>query len=147
MEHEEMREAMERVYQARASLLSGQVEVRCPSDVMPMLDEYSESEQEHFIAVLLNGANGVIKAHVVTLGLANRTIVHPRETFREAVRENAVSIIIAHNHPSGALLPSLEDSLMTERLIKAGQVLGIPVLDSLIIGRSGYYSFLEKGRM
>lgn len=147
MEHEEMREAMERVYQARASLMSGQVKARCPSDVMPMLDEYSESEQEHFIAVLLNGANEVIKAHVVTLGLANRTIVHPRETFREAVRENAVSIIIAHNHPSGALLPSSEDSLMTERLIKAGQVLGIPVLDSLIIGRSGYYSFLEKGRI
>lgn len=147
MDSQEVREVMERVYQARASLLSGRIRVRSPSDVMPLLDEYSESEQEHFIAVLLNGANEVIKAHVVTLGLANRTVVHPRETFREAVRENAVSIIIAHNHPSGSLEPSSEDSLMTERLIDAGQVLGIPVLDSLIIGRSGYYSFLERGQM
>ena len=147
MDSQEVREAMERVYQARASLVSGRTKVRRPTDVLPIIDEYCDAEQEYFVVVLLNGANQVIEANVVTLGIANRTVIHPREVFREAIRKNAVSIILAHNHPSGSLEPSPEDHEMFRRIQQASQIIGIPVLDSIIVAKSGYYSYLEQGQM
>ena len=80
---------------------------------------------------------------IVAIGIVNRSLVHPREVFRRAITDNAAAIIVAHNHPSGSLEPSDEDHEVTRRLVEAGQLLGISVLDHLVISREGYFSFLE----
>lgn len=121
--------------------------VRAPIDTMPTLARYVDRSQEHFIVITLNGAHEIIGHKVVTKGLANRTVIHPREIFRYAIRKNAVAVILAHNHPSGALDPSPDDDQVTYRLKAAGDTIGIPVLDHVIVSRQGYYSFLEHDRL
>lgn len=116
-----------------------------PSDVVPHLAPYINERQEHFLTITVNGAHEVIKIHVTSIGLLNRTIVHPREVFYAAITDNAAAIILAHNHPSGNLTPSVEDREVTNRLRQAGGILGIPVLDHVIISTNGHYSFLEHG--
>jgi DNA repair protein RadC len=124
------------------------VKIAYPSDAAIILKRFEGRRQEHFIALTLDAAHEVISGYVVTLGLANRTIVHPREVFYPAIKDNATAIIVAHNHPSGNCEPSLEDRNVTRRLYDAGRLLGIEVLDSLIVGENGgYYSFLEKGEL
>lgn len=107
------------------------------------------AKQESFYVVTLDGAHKPIKALEVTKGLVNRTLVHPREIFRDAILDSAISILVAHNHPSGTLEPSTEDKEITRKLKQAGEIIGIDVLDHLIVdssGRSkGYYSFAEHG--
>lgn len=106
--------------------------------------------QEAFVVLLLDTKNRMIGApRVATLGLLNGSQVHPRETFRAAVRESAASVIVAHNHPSGDPTPSREDIDITRRLVDAGKILGIPVLDHVILGRAepgaaGFVSLREK---
>jgi DNA repair protein RadC len=114
-----------------------------PSDIYKLLRKYGFKQKEYFIVVLLNGAHHVIKEVVVSIGIANRTIVHPREVFHEAVLHCATDIIVAHNHPSGSLEPSVEDRAITDRLNKASEIMGITLLDHLIIGRNSYFSFVE----
>ena len=97
--------------------------------------------------VTLNGAHGVIRVREVTRSIANRSLVHPREIFWGAIQDRAVAVVIAHNHPSGNVEPSVEDGDVTRRLVEAGQVMGIPVLDHVIVSKRGYYSFLEEGRI
>ena len=80
----------------------------------------------------------------VSVGLVNRTMVHPREVFAGPLTDRAAAVILAHNHPSGSLDPSAEDNEITRRLVEAGQTLGIPVLDHVIFGSTGYYSYLEN---
>ena len=121
--------------------------IRMPSDVVPMLARYSRRRQECFLAVSLDGAHQVIRTREITRGLANRTMVHAREVFRGAIRDNAVALILAHNHPSGSVEPSDEDKSITRALTSAGDVIGIPVLDHVIISRTGYYSFLENDEL
>lgn len=99
---------------------------------------------EHFFTITLNGAHQVIDVHVTTKGLVNRTLVHPREVFRPAIADNATAIIIAHNHPSGNLDPSMEDKDVTRRIKQAGDILGIKVLDHLIFSTNEYRSMLES---
>lgn len=95
-------------------------------------------QQEAFVVVLLDTKNRMIGGpRVATLGLLNSSQVHPRETFREAVRDGAASVIVAHNHPSGDPTPSKEDIDITRRLVEAGKILGVPVVDHLILGRAG----------
>ena len=118
--------------------------VTSPSDLYPLLQPYGLLDQEHFIAVTLNGNHGIIRIHEITKGIVNRTLVHPREIFRAAVLDNATSVILAHNHPSGNLEPSREDKEATKRLDQAGKLMGIQVMDHLIIGPMGYYSFREQ---
>ena len=119
--------------------------VKHPEDVVPVLLKYKNKQQEHFIVITLNGASAIIKTRVITKGLLNRALVHPREVFRPAIADNAMAIIIAHNHPSGNSSPSPEDKNITERLKQAGDVLGIQVLDHIIISKSGHYSFVAEG--
>lgn len=114
-------------------------------DVVERLREYAGKKREHFLAVLLDGSNQVISVEVVAIGLANKCIVHPREVFAPAIAKRAVSIITAHNHPSGGLDPSEEDKNVALRLEEAGRLLGIPQLDHIIISPKGHYSFLEAG--
>jgi DNA repair protein RadC len=114
---------------------------------MPLLYKYTTKKQEHFIAIPLNGAHEVIAVKVVTIGLVNRSMVHPREVFRYAIQKNAAAVIIAHNHPSGNVEPSDEDRVVTDRMREAAKVVGIRLLDHVIVGKRGYYSFLENQRM
>lgn len=100
---------------------------------------------ENFAVATLDSQHQVLKVRVVSIGLVNRTIVHPREVFAPAIEDRAQSILIAHNHPSGIPDPSPEDREITDRLVKAGRILGIPVLDHVIVGRGRFYSFVEHG--
>lgn len=122
--------------------------IRRPEDTLQVLDRYRGSKQESFICVSLNGAHEVIAVRIVTIGLVNRTIVHPREVFADPIVDRAAAIIIAHNHPSGNIEPSSEDDELTRRLSEAGGILGIDVLDHIVLGKgTDYYSYLESGRM
>lgn len=118
-----------------------------PEEVREYLRKYSGKRQEHFFVITLDGAHQVIKKRVVTIGITNRTIVHPREVFWNAIKDNAVAIIVAHNHPSGNLEPSPDDIEITNRLKEAGEILGIHVMDHVVFSKSGYVSFAEKGMM
>ena len=121
--------------------------VSTPEDVYREVRHYASREQEHLVVVLLNGAHEVIGTFVATIGLLNKTIVHPREVFANAIRSRAAAIAIAHNHPSGNIEPSQDDKDVTARLQKAGQILGIKLLDHLVFTDERYYSFLEHGLM
>ena len=85
------------------------MKVSSPSEAFPILRKYGAKRQEHFIALLLNGAHEVIKEEIISIGIANRTVVHPREVYYPAILYNAVAILVAHNHPSGRVDPSAED--------------------------------------
>ena len=105
-----------------------------------------DQDKEHFWSIGLNARNKVQYVELVTLGLLNQTIIQPRELFRLAIIEDGViSLIIIHNHPSNSLEPSAEDKTKTRQLAEAGKILGIKLLDHLIIGKEGYYSFADKG--
>ncbi|MFN3678101.1 RadC family protein [Thermosynechococcus sp.] len=98
---------------------------------------------ERFAVLLLDVRHRLLGFHVITVGTATETLAHPREIFREAVRRNASRLIIAHNHPSGNLSPSQADLDLTKQILQAGQVMGIPVLDHLILGNGDYQSLRE----
>ena len=118
--------------------------ISSPADAYSALSRYQRKTKEHFLVLTLNGNHTVIRATIISIGLANRTIVHPREVFIPAIKDNACAVIIAHNHPSGNLDPSREDKDITTRLCQAGEILGIPILDHVIISKKGYYSFMES---
>lgn len=111
------------------------------------LQKYGKKKQEYFLGVYLNGAGDVMSVQIVTIGLANRTLVHPREVFAPALEQRATAVIIAHNHPSGRLVPSGDDYDITESLKNAGRILGIRVLDHIIFSDLDYYSMAENNDM
>jgi DNA repair protein RadC len=117
--------------------------VRVPPDAYEYMKKYSGATRESFFVILLNGSNEIIGHERITTGLVNRTIVHPREVFKPAIIKSCSAVILCHNHPSGNLTPSQEDIDITERLKKAGEIIGIPVLDHIIISRNGYTSMVE----
>ncbi|HBE45050.1 MAG TPA: hypothetical protein DDW17_06280 [Deltaproteobacteria bacterium] len=104
-----------------------------------------DKAKEHFKLILLNSRNRVIAVNHISTGTLTASLVHPREVFKEAIRHSVASVIIAHNHPSGDPEPSEEDVRMTKKLVEAGKLLGIEVLDHVIIGRNRPFSFKEKG--
>lgn len=116
------------------------ISVKAPEDVLGRLSFLKFEPQEHLVAVSLNAANNIICVNDLTVGLVNQTPVHPREAFCEAVKNRAVSIIFAHNHPSGSTLPSEEDVVITKMLCAAGRILQIPVLDHIVMGKAGFSS-------
>jgi DNA repair protein RadC len=118
-----------------------------PADLVPRLVHWTDRPQEVFLTVTLNGAQEVLGIRPVTLGLLNRTLIHPREVFAPALEARAASLVLAHTHPSGALEPSREDREATVRLAQAGKLLGIEVLDHLILTPTGYFSFREQGEL
>lgn len=119
--------------------------ITTPEEAYAEVRHYASRTQEQLVVVMLNGAHEVIGSFVATMGLVNRTIVHPREVFAEPIEARAAAITIAHNHPSGRVEPSEEDKEVTFRLSKAGELLGIKLLDHLVITEDSYYSFLEHG--
>jgi DNA repair protein RadC len=121
------------------------LKISFPPDVLPLIMNYADRKQEHFICISVNGANEVIATRVVTIGLVNKSQVHPREVFADPLTDRAASVIVAHNHPSGKLEPSAEDLELTKQLQESGITLGISLLDHIIFNQKGYYSFLEQG--
>lgn len=115
-----------------------------PPGVFQVLSKFALKEQEHFIVLTLDAGHKIINTHVVSIGVVNRTLVHPREVLRPALQDNAASIIVAHNHPSGSTDPSPDDVATTQRLVNACEIMGINLVDHIIIG-TGYYSFKEQG--
>ena len=123
-------------------------QIRSPKDAGDLLvPEMSLLEQEHFRVVLLNTKNRVIGMTTVYVGNVNSIVIRPAEVFLQAVRRNAPSLIVAHNHPSGDVSPSPDDISISRTLLQAGQTLGIEVLDHIIVGKGHYLSLKEQGHM
>ena len=101
-------------------------------------------DREHFCVVLLSANNAVIGIETISIGTLTNTQVHPREVFKQAIRQSASGVILAHNHPSGDSVPSDEDLFLTERLVETGQIIGIHVIDHIIVGEDSYYSFRDN---
>jgi DNA repair protein RadC len=108
---------------------------------------FFSARREHFFSLQLNSKNQLIKEVLVSVGSLNVSVVHPREVFSFAVRDSTSAIILMHNHPSGDPTPSREDRECTKRLVHAGKILGIRVLDHIVIGHDGYYSFADANQL
>ena len=122
-------------------------QIRCSADAARLLSEYLDGvDREHFVVFFLDQKNKIIGINTVSMGSLTASIVHPREVFKAAILANAAALICGHNHPSGDTVPSQEDRLMTSRLVSAGKLLGITVVDHIIIGSAGkYFSFADEG--
>lgn len=121
------------------------IKITGPSDLFQAVRRYANKTQEHFLVITLDTAQQVIKVHLVSMGILNRTLIHPREVFVRAIKDNAAAIIACHNHPSGQLQPSPEDRDVTQRLKQAGELIGIPLLDHLVISKAGFVSLKDLG--
>ena len=126
---------------------AGVFPITSPNDIADFIRTkiLKTNSKEHFILLCLDGSHHVVGYNVVSIGTANAAMVHPREVFQPAVLTGAVSIVVAHNHPSGSLTPSQEDKNTTQKLILAGKLLDIKVLDHLIITEDSHLSFNEMG--
>src|SRR5260370_21026631 len=132
---------------ARRRIKPDGAKIETPADLLPHVRHFADRKQEHLICASINGANEILNIRVVSIGLIDRTPVHPREVFADALSDRASAIIVAHNHPSGGLEPSAYDVEVTNQLKAAGVVIGIALLDHIIFNRTDYYSFLENGRL
>jgi DNA repair protein RadC len=112
-----------------------------PADIYALVRHYADRKQERFISISLNGAHEVLAVRVVTMGLVNRTLIHPREVFADVIADRSCGICVCHNHPSGEIVPSQEDNEVTIALVKAANVLGIKFLDHVIFSETSYYSY------
>lgn len=131
--------ALELGRRAAAEEGSPGAQVRGPADVFARMGpRLRDAPQEEFHALLLNSRHRVLREVLVTRGILDSALIHPREVFRPAVSEGAAGIILVHNHPSGDPTPSAEDRAVTRQLAEAGRAVGIPVLDHVILGRGGY---------
>ncbi len=121
------------------------IKITEPSTIANLyMDEMRYLQKEHFKIILLDTKNQIIVTEEISVGTLNASIVHPRDVFRAAIKRNSNSMILIHNHPSGDPTPSNEDINITNRLIDAGNLIGIKVLDHIIIGDNRYISFKEK---
>ena len=118
--------------------------LRSPEGVARFVrDLVGTDAREHFVVVMLDARHRPIAYQVVSVGTATASLVHPREVFQAAVGAGAVAILVAHNHPSGDPTPSAEDREVTDRLIRAGQLIGIPLLDHVVVAERGWVSLRE----
>ncbi|MDR1250692.1 MAG: DNA repair protein RadC [Treponema sp.] len=121
--------------------------VKHPLDIFSLVRHNADRKQERFISISLNGAHEAMAVRVVTIGLVNRTIVHPREVFADLIQDRAAAFAVAHNHPSGKLRPSPEDDEITDRLRAAADILGLHFLDHLIFSEKDWWSYRQNGRI
>ena len=117
--------------------------ITSPADVLPEIRHIRDLNKEHFVAIFLNARNQVIKTETISIGSLNSSLVHPREVFAPAVGISAASVILGHNHPSGDVTPSKEDISLTKRMVQAGQIMGIEVVDHLIVASDKFLSMKE----
>ncbi len=121
------------------------VNVDSPASAAAILsNDLMWQDQERFAVVMLDVNNRLLATKILTIGTATETLIHPREVFRETIRQGATKLIIAHNHPSGNLEPSSEDIYLTEQLLQGSQYLDIPLLDHLILGNGDHQSLRQK---
>ena len=127
--------------------VEGNIKITKPQDTLrlPLITEMRDKRQEHFICITLNGAGEVLDSRIITVGLLNHSLVHPREVFADAITDRAASVICIHNHPSGSLEPSPQDIAITMQLKEAGLLLGIQLIDHIIVTKTGYLSMKERG--
>ena len=119
-----------------------------PRDVATfLLPQFGSRPVEQFGIVLLDTKHHLLRATVLSIGTLDASLVHPREVFREAAAGGAAAIVLFHNHPSGDPAPSRDDELLTRRLVRAGELMGIDVLDHLILADARYFSFKETARL
>lgn len=123
------------------------LKIKFPADVLPLIQHYADRKQEHFLCISINGANEIMNVRVVSIGLVNKSHVHPREVFADVISERASAVIVAHNHPQGELKPSNEDVQITKQLKEAAKILGLSLLDHIIFNTKGYYSFAEQDEL
>jgi DNA repair protein RadC len=121
--------------------------IRGPDDVVRVLPRLRRAQRERFVVLLLNARHEVLRVETVSIGSLNASIVHPREVFKPAVIHSAASVVLAHNHPSGDPEPSEEDLSITRRLVQAGDLLGIAVLDHVIIAKRGVVSLRARQQL
>lgn len=134
------------IYQVVSERRAPSYRIASPRDAFGALARYAGSRCERFIVLTLDGAHQLIASRIISIGIVNRAMVHPREVFFPAIKDNAVAIIAAHNHVSGRLDPSPEDLAITKRLRESGDILGISLLDHVIFHKkTGFYSFVEHG--
>jgi len=118
------------------------IQIKRPDHIRDLLEKWSKKRQENFLVITLDSSHYVIHIHHISKGIVNRTIVHPRECFYPAIKDNACAVIFAHNHTSGHVVPSPEDDEINRRLVLAAEILGFHVLDNLIIAKNGlFYSY------
>lgn len=130
---------------ARRHLIKDAIKIFVAQDILPLIADIAGKQQEYFVCISLNGANEVIEKRVVTIGLLDKTPVHPREVFADVIRDRAAAVILVHNHPSGDFQPSESDHRIHEQLTEAARILGLRILDNVILTKKGYFSFQEAG--
>jgi DNA repair protein RadC len=122
--------------------------IETPADLLPHVRHYAHRKQEHILCTTINGANEMLNIRVVSIRLIDRSPVHPREVFADALTDRGASaVVVGHNHPRGSLEPSPSDINITAQLKAAGTIIGIELLDQIIFNRTGYFSFLEDGKL
>jgi len=121
--------------------------IKEPADIFTLIRHYADRKQERFISLSLNGAHEVLAVRIVTIGLLNKTIVHPREVFADLIQDRAAAFCVAHNHPSGQLESSAEDDEITARLQSAARILGLHFVDHIIFSETSWWSFRENGKL
>ena len=115
-----------------------------PKDVVAQLTDLRHNKKEHFIALYLNARNQLVHKETISMGTLNANLVHPREVFEPALKHSAAGIMVAHNHPSGDPKPSEDDLEITKRLVEAGKMMGVELLDHVIIATNNHFSFKEE---
>lgn len=132
-----------------ASVLYENRKVASPNDAVDLIKDFlQESDREKCILICLDTKNQPTFLTTISIGSLNSSIIHPREVFKLAIMSNSASIIMAHNHPSGDPNPSKEDMGITKRLVEAGEILGIKIIDHIIVGDGDrYYSFKENDHL
>ncbi|MBU4057038.1 DNA repair protein RadC, partial [Patescibacteria group bacterium] len=118
--------------------------INSAKDAVAQLQELRTAKKEHFVVLYLNARNQLIQKETISIGTLNASLVHPREVFKPAIDCLASSVILAHNHPSGDSEPSEDDLDLTKRMVEAGKILGIEVIDHVIISNSNSFSFKDK---
>lgn len=135
------------IYGERSNITAEAAKLDSPRKVSEFFGFCRDYPTESFFCVCLNNKNKMLGWSEVARGTISETIVHPREVFKPAILSNAAAVVLVHNHPSGETTPSREDLNATRRLKEAGDIIGIPVLDHVIIGDPGFYSMKENGQI
>ncbi len=130
---------------AKRLLVPDGVIIKSAEDALALTEELKDKKQEYFLTLTLDGASRLIQKRTVLIVTLNKSIVHPREVFADAINDRAACIIFVHNHPSGNTEPSEEDFAITERLLATAKIVGIDVIDHIIVGGKGYFSFQAAG--
>ncbi|MDD4476618.1 MAG: DNA repair protein RadC [Patescibacteria group bacterium] len=123
---------------------TNEIIIKNSQDVLSLTYDLKDKKKEHLVCLYLNARNSLLKKEIISVGLLDKALLHPREIFYPATELNAASVILIHNHPSGDSSPSEKDIQVVEKIAQAGEIMGIPVIDFIIISENGHYSFYEK---